>query len=144
MRTLISTLGFLAVLANALNCEQNYVIAQHLAQTNDDLSQAYTDLVNIVNGNLNTDCIASTDTPDFQPLSGCYTTSEYPFQQYSGQVFQVIARTEFFCGFRLWRTHKGCDLADQLDKAFVNSNFQYGANLWWVNATQPVGDCHCA
>lgn len=143
MRSLISTLGFLAVLVNALDCEQNYVIAQHLSQQNEDLAQAYTELVTIVNSNVNTDCIGSTDSPEFQPLSGCYTNSEYPFQQQSGQVYQVISRVEFFCGFRLWRTYKDCDLSGQLDRAFVNFNSQYGTNLWWVNATQPVGDVHC-
>lgn len=140
MHTLISILGFLTVLAHASDCEQNYVIAKHIIQANDDLSQVYNDMVNIVSSNLNKQCINSNDVPDFQPQSACYNISDYPFQ---GQVSQAIARTQMFCGFRLWRTYPNCDLTSQLDYAFTDSTLQHSSSLWWVDSRGPTGNVRC-
>jgi hypothetical protein len=134
MHILILMLCLIAALA--LDCEQNYVRVYHPVEPGDNLSQAYTDLVNVVTGRVNFACIAS-DVPLFDDPSTCwnYTTPPNPTQN-------------LVCGFRIWRAYKQCDfivpfLVDELNWAFYQSLIQSSTYIWIVHDTQPSGDVHC-
>lgn len=130
MHTFMLILGLLNFFAYALQCQQNYVRVQHKIATNDDLRQAYSDMVWGVGEMLSTDCIATFDSPQFDAMSTCWTSLS------TGSPYMV-------CGLRLWRTYKNCDLQSQL-----NSDFQIYTNedniaLWQVYSLSPTGDVHC-
>jgi hypothetical protein len=140
MRILISMLCLTAPLVLAQSCGQNYVRVYHYFNPGDDLQAAYTDMTNIVNGQLNWACFASDNTPQYDALSSCWYTTTPP-----------STATQFVCGFRVWRTFQSCsqssptlaNLVDQLNWAFFQSSFADSTYQWTVYDQQPSGNVNC-
>jgi hypothetical protein len=124
MRTPILMLGLLALLVHALDCEQVYVRVQYPLSPMANIQQAYSGLNTLVNNQVNTYCICSNDTPEFDAFSTCWQ---------SGCTPPVM-----ICGFRLWRVRKTCNIATTLNNYFTSQT-----SLWQVYDTQSTGDVHC-
>lgn len=129
-------LCLIAPLVHADNCEQNYVRVYHDVTANDNLPQAYNDMISVVTSQFSWACIGA-DGAGFDDQSSCWynTSPTDPNQQY-------------ICGFRIWRAFKQCQsypkIVDQLNWAFFQSAFHKSTAQWTVFDQQPEGDVRCA
>ena len=124
----ISSLILVAVQAH--DCEQVYVQEEYDLKDFPSISldQANEHVQSVINGQLNTGCIKSTDKPAFDL---CVRSHDE-------------AANTILCGFRLWRVLKDCDLASQIDNAFYVHNKDGSFSTPWMSKDyQRTGNVHC-
>jgi len=128
--SVLYTSSLFLVAVQASDCEQVYLQVEYDLKDFPAITigDAATTVQTVVKGQLNTDCIKSTDEPHFDP---CWASKD------------GYANT-WVCGFRLYRVLKKCNVSSQLDNAFIvwHSDGSF-STPWTIIDTEPVGDVHC-